>query len=88
MGIYEGYIGIMAKKMDATIEGLGFRILGFRVWHAASGFLNPKSISHNLLFFGSVWISGPFFLPTVDVRVKLTWALGLRAFRGSQLALY
>ena len=31
IGFYWGYIGIMEKKMEATIMGLGFRVLGFRV---------------------------------------------------------
>ena len=28
-GLYRGYIGIMEKKMDSTIQGLGFRYSGF-----------------------------------------------------------
>ena len=33
LGLYWRYIGIMEKKMEATIQGLGFRIqgLGFRI---------------------------------------------------------
>ena len=28
-GVYRGYIGIMEKKMETTLSGLGFRVLGF-----------------------------------------------------------
>ena len=31
MGLYFGHIGIRENKMETTIEGLGFRIQGFRV---------------------------------------------------------
>ena len=33
MGLHRGYIGMMEKKMETTIEGVGFRVqgLGFRV---------------------------------------------------------
>ena len=32
-GLYWGYLGIMEKKMETTIWGLGFRVwsLGFRI---------------------------------------------------------
>ena len=28
MGLYRGYIGIMEKRMETTISGLGFRVHG------------------------------------------------------------
>ena len=33
---YWGNIGIMEKKMETTVEGLGLRVFGLRIW--GSGF--------------------------------------------------
>ena len=45
LGVYQGYIGMMEKNMEATIPGLGFRVSQKQGHHFKGPYRKDYSIS-------------------------------------------
>ena len=69
-GLYRGYIGIMKKKMEATIMGLYSDII--RIWDSKD-ILGQHLDSSRLLFFLGYALGGNPWLYKLHVKTQKTW---------------